>query len=143
MSFTNFDSARQALEESNMGWLQTFLGGESEDDGDGVADDPQAELDACEADIARLCEHVRLQSGLDGQQDSRMVMLEAENGELKLYLAAVIRMMIARGVATREEFARLVDVVDRSDGLEDGQFGGDIAQHRTWTGEEGGRAGGT
>lgn len=125
-----------------MGWLQAFLGGGGEGGGDGAADDSQADLDACEADIARLCEHFHLQSGLDGQQDSRMAMLEAENGELKLYLAAVIRLMIARGVATREEFARLVDVVDCSDGSEDGQFGGDIAQHRTWTGDEGDKPGG-
>lgn len=109
-----------------MGWLRRFLAG-------GV--DEESDLAACERDIVRLCEHVRLQPRIDGRQDTQTEILVAETGELKLYLAAVIRLLVAKGLVTRDEFARLVDVIDRSDGREDGQFGGDIAQRRTWTGE--------
>lgn len=109
-----------------MGWGKRMLL-------DDVAEHPN--LEASERDIARLCQHVRLQSRVDSDQDSRMEMLEAENSELKLYLAAIIRLLIAKGAMSRAEFARFVDIIDRSDGAEDGQFRGDIAQRDTWTGK--------
>jgi hypothetical protein len=62
--------------------------------------------------------------------------LEAEVRELKLYLAAVIRLLVARGVATQAEFARFGKIGDCSDGAKDGQFGGDIARREPWTGPQ-------
>ena len=108
-----------------MSWGRTVLGDVEQ----------PLDVEGCEQEIARLVDHVRCQSRVDSSQDTRMEMLEAENHELKLYLAAVIRLMMCKGVMTRSEFARLVDIVDRSDGVEDGQFRGDIAQQKTWTGK--------
>lgn len=111
-----------------MGWLQEFLQSE---DVDATADD----LAACEDDIAGLCQELRDHAQVDRAQNVRMDVLEAELAEMRLYLAAVIRLLVAKGQVTREDFARLVEVIDTSDGTSDGQFGGDIAQGRTWTGE--------
>ncbi len=52
--------------------------------------------------------------------------LARENAELKLYLAAVTRLLVAKGVVTPRELADIVDVIDRSDGKADGGFSGRI-----------------
>ena len=59
---------------------------------------------------------------------SRKNLLETvwENGELKLYLTALTRLLICKGTIEHEELARLVRVIDQSDGEEDGQFTGEV-----------------
>jgi len=110
-----------------MGWGRTLLLGDIGN---------RMDIGDVEQDVRQLCGRLRVQSRVDTDQDSRIDMLEAENCELKLYLAAVIRLLISSGAVDRDEFARFVDIIDRSDGAEDGQFRGDIAQQGTWTGSE-------
>jgi hypothetical protein len=112
-----------------MSWLHEFL--EREGEQEATADD----LAACEADIAGLCRQMHEQTHVDRAQNVRMDVLEAEVAEMRLYLATVIRLLMAKGQVTREDFARLVAVIDASDGAVDGQFDGDIARRQTWTGE--------
>ncbi|WP_415910226.1 hypothetical protein [Oleiharenicola sp. Vm1] len=52
--------------------------------------------------------------------------LARENAELKLYLAAVTRLLVAKGVISPRELADIVDAVDRSDGQADGGYSGRI-----------------
>ena len=52
--------------------------------------------------------------------------LARESAELKLYLAAVTRLLVAKGVVTPRELADIVDAIDRSDGKVDGGFSGKI-----------------
>lgn len=47
--------------------------------------------------------------------------LERAIGELALATKTVQRMMVAKGICTREEFAALMREVDREDGAEDGR----------------------
>ncbi len=47
--------------------------------------------------------------------------LERAVGELALATKTVQRMMVAKGVCTREEFAAMMREVDREDGSEDGR----------------------
>lgn len=47
--------------------------------------------------------------------------LERAVGELALATKTVQRMMVAKGVCTREEFAALMREIDREDGSEDGR----------------------
>jgi len=47
--------------------------------------------------------------------------LERAVGELALATKTVQRMMVAKGVCTREEFAAMMREVDREDGREDGR----------------------
>ena len=47
--------------------------------------------------------------------------LERAIGELALATKTVQRMMVAKGICTREEFAAMMREVDREDGVEDGR----------------------
>lgn len=53
--------------------------------------------------------------------------LSAENDQLKLYLAAIIRLLVAKGIATSQEMSEIVKMVDAEDGTADGRFSGTIA----------------
>ena len=52
--------------------------------------------------------------------------LEGEVDELRLYLAALVRLVVARGVITEEELRALVAAVDAEDGAADGRHGGKV-----------------
>ena len=100
-----------------MGWGRTlFLGdiGNRMDIGD------------CERDIVSLRQQLGHQTRADQSQDEQIRRLQQENGELKLYLASMIRLLISKNVFTQDEFARFVDVIDQSDGASDGQFSGGL-----------------
>jgi hypothetical protein len=56
----------------------------------------------------------------------RMDELAKENDELKLYVAALLRLLIAKQVATREEVRALVEAVDREDGARDQRYMGEL-----------------
>lgn len=47
--------------------------------------------------------------------------LERTIGELALATKTVQRMMVAKGICTREEFAAMMREIDREDGVEDGR----------------------
>lgn len=57
----------------------------------------------------------------------QIVDLQAENDELRLYLASVVRLLVSKGVVTQEELRDLVAAIDAEDGSADGRFAGDIA----------------
>ena len=71
-----------------------------------------------------------MSAGTDESQDRRLAALEAENGELKLYLAAVIRLLKTKGQISEQELRAIVDAVDASDGSADGQFHGEVDSPR-------------
>ena len=52
--------------------------------------------------------------------------LRNENDELKLYVAALVRILVSRNVMTAEEFKRFVEVIDAEDGSADGAFHGKV-----------------
>jgi hypothetical protein len=53
--------------------------------------------------------------------------LQAENDELRLYLAAIVRLLTAKGVVRPDEIKQMVDVIDTQDGARDGRYDGKIA----------------
>jgi hypothetical protein len=53
--------------------------------------------------------------------------LTRENAELKLYLTAITRLLVAKGVVTPRELADIVDAIDRSDGRADRGYSGKVA----------------
>jgi hypothetical protein len=57
--------------------------------------------------------------------------LQAENAELRLYLATVISLLISNNIVTREEFEKLSTLIDRMDGVADGRFDGRIGTDGT------------
>ena len=57
---------------------------------------------------------------------SRVTQLEIENGELRLYLAALVRYLGNQGLLRQDEFRILVGAVDSEDGNTDGGYTGPI-----------------
>ncbi|HLP26089.1 MAG TPA: hypothetical protein VK477_10445 [Acidobacteriota bacterium] len=61
-----------------------------------------------------------------GRAAQSVAELSRENAELKLYLAAITRLLLAKGVVTSQELAEIVNAIDRSDGRADGGYSGKV-----------------
>ena len=59
-------------------------------------------------------------------QIQKIEALIQDNAELKLYLASLIRLLMAKGTITQQELEAMVKSVDAEDGKEDGQLNTDI-----------------
>ena len=57
--------------------------------------------------------------------------LQAENAELRLYLATVICLLISNKIVSPEEFEKLSTLIDGMDGIVDGRFDGQIGTDGT------------
>jgi len=99
-----------------MGWLRYFFLGDF---------GQQLDLHQHEADIAKLKKQLDTQKGPVATKDA-LKALRRENDELKLYVVAMLRLLIAKKVATVEEIRALVDIIDREDGEADGRYEGEI-----------------
>jgi hypothetical protein len=102
----------------HMGWGRTLFFGDG--------DDCEC-VDDVERHIASLRKRQQLQTHVDRSQDDELRALHRENGELKLHLSALARLLVAKGLISREDLERLADAIDASDGQRDGQFTGDLA----------------
>jgi hypothetical protein len=95
-----------------MGWGRTFFLGDVGNRLD-IAD--------CEQDIKILKESL-IQMHDEGQsQDAELIGLRRENDQLKLYLAAMIRLLAAKGLLNKDEIQKMVDIIDAEDGAMDGK----------------------
>jgi hypothetical protein len=100
-----------------MGWGRYFLLGDL---------GQQLDLSDQREEIDRLRqEMLRSRSAGSGSTDE-LRRLHAENDELRLYLAAVIRVLISKRVVTQAEIRQIVDAIDAEDGTADGKFSGDL-----------------
>ncbi len=86
----------------------------------------QLDIHDTRAELAHLHDRLRATGQFDREVATRLDRLAAENAELKLYLAAVVRLLVAKGLVGADELKQIVDVIDRSDGCGDGQFTGNI-----------------
>jgi nitrogen fixation/metabolism regulation signal transduction histidine kinase len=95
-----------------MGWARTlFLG----DVGN------RLDIQDCEEDI-RILKASLMEMHTDSQsQDEELLKLRRESDQLKLYLAAVIRLLAARNVLTVEQLRKMVNIIDSEDGAMDGK----------------------
>lgn len=57
---------------------------------------------------------------------SSVVELQVENDQLKLYLAAVVRILMDKGLTTEADIRRLVQIIDAEDGSADDRRTGGI-----------------
>jgi len=97
-----------------MGWGRYLLLGDLGQQLD--LSDQKREMDTLRDELRRN----RMSSG----NTNDIGQLRAENDELRLYLAAVVRLLTSKGVVTREELKNIVAVVDAEDGRSDGRFTG-------------------
>ncbi|MEN8127388.1 MAG: hypothetical protein ABFR90_06240 [Planctomycetota bacterium] len=100
-----------------MGWGRTFLLG-------GVGN--RQGISDCEADVRVLKESL-MQIHQEGQSiDSELLTVQRENDHLKLYLAAITRLLVHKGLLEKEEIEKMVDIIDAEDGAMDGKARGDV-----------------
>lgn len=83
----------------------------------------QLDIGDIEREIAEMSDQLR---HVDQRTVETLTRLMRENGELKLHLAAVIRLLVAKGLVTPPELAALVDSIDRADGKVDGSYSGPL-----------------
>jgi hypothetical protein len=71
----------------------------------------------------------RLQSESRGSArgiEMRLDVLERQSDEMKLYLAAIVRYLAAKGQIDLHEFEKRVDEIDAEDGAADGRYKGPL-----------------
>ena len=85
----------------------------------------QMDIEEQRQEVERLREEIRRSRGEPGD-DPRVAALEGEVDELRLYLAALVRLVVARGVVTEGELRALVESVDAEDGAADGRHDGKV-----------------
>ena len=100
-----------------MGWGRTFLLGDVGN---------RLDISDCEADIRVLKESL-MEIHHEGQNiDSELLAVQRENDHLKLYLAAITRLLTSKGVLDKEEIEKMVDIIDAEDGAMDGKARGEV-----------------
>ena len=100
-----------------MGWGRTFLLGDIGN---------RLDIDDCEKDIRVLKESL-MEMHQEGQNiDSELMAVQRENDHLKLYLAAITRLLVGKGILAKEEIEKMVNIVDAEDGAMDDKARGDV-----------------
>jgi hypothetical protein len=100
-----------------MGWARTLLLGDIGN---------RLDIGDVEGDVAVLRQKIAGAYRNDATLDERLHELAAENAELKLYLAALIRLLISKGTISKQEIQSLVAAVDFEDGRTDGRCDGKV-----------------
>ncbi len=100
-----------------MGWGRTLLLGDIGNRLD-IAD--------CESEITAIKRDLHGKVDVDRSQDRELAELREDTDELKLYLAAVIRLLIRKGVLRREEISKFVELIDAEDGRVNGRMTRDL-----------------
>ena len=87
----------------------------------------QMDLGDLEQEIADLRDRLREGRARHAEADRELERLAADHDELKLYVAAILRALVSKGVVTRDELGDLVRSVDAEDGRPDNAYRGDLA----------------
>jgi hypothetical protein len=66
------------------------------------------------------------QGALPNSAADEISRLRDENNELKLYVAAVLRLLVSKGIASNEEIQSLVRAIDVVDGIPHGRYEGGV-----------------
>ena len=87
----------------------------------------QLDIEDQRREIQELRSKVRAESrGATADVELRLDILARQSDEMKLYMAALMRYLAAKGQIDLNEFATLVDEVDAEDGSSDGRFTGNV-----------------
>src|SRR5262245_41192532 len=100
-----------------MGWGRLFLLGDV---------GQQLDLRDQQDELETLRSNVSIERRMREGADEMIGRLRLENQEIKLYLAAVVRLLLAKQVVTIDEIRTIVDTLDRDDQKSDGTFSGPI-----------------
>jgi hypothetical protein len=103
-----------------MGWLKYMLLGDLGQQLD--INEQRAEMDSLRDELRRARAYA---PSSQPQGDTRR--LREEIDELRLYVAALTRLLISNNVVDKAELERVVNEIDASDGESDGKYDGEIA----------------
>ncbi len=107
-----------------MGWGRLLLLGNVGQQLD--LSDQKAEIDELRRELA-YNRHTSVADANElGTVERDIRMLQRENDELRLYLTAVIRLLVNKGAVTQDELIAIVNAVDSEDGLPDGRYSANI-----------------
>jgi hypothetical protein len=84
------------------------------------------DIEDTERDIARLKQDLVGSVQKDMSQDQKILLLVNENAQLKLYFAALVRLLTKNNTITKSDLEAIVAVIDAEDGRADGQFSGPV-----------------
>lgn len=82
----------------------------------------KAESEVLEENAVRIREWLQEQESIDVCQDARIAHLEKENAEIKMYLAAVIQLLVKKDLIGNHELISITRVIDGFDGETDGGY---------------------
>jgi len=100
-----------------MGWGRTLLLGDIGN---------RMDIEDTERDIKNLRERLTRSTKRDISKDKKIDILLNESAELKLYIAALVRLLTSKGTISSEELRKIVEAIDAEDGISDGKYSGDI-----------------
>jgi hypothetical protein len=100
-----------------MGWMRTLMLGDIGN---------RLDIGDCESSIDSVSRRLQENERMNLSQEARVRKIEAENDEAKLWLATIVRVLIAKNVITKDELMRLADAIDREDGSADGRREGPL-----------------
>jgi multidrug resistance efflux pump len=100
-----------------MGWLRTILLGDIGN---------RLDIEDSEREIEQLKSAARWSDRQSTASQERLDSVIAQNAELKLYLAATLRLLMEKGVVSREDIQVMINRVDQQDGKTDGKYSGPI-----------------
>jgi hypothetical protein len=86
-----------------MGWGRTLLLGDI---------GAQLNIDDVEAEVEQVRQHLEMQEDKYGSQDQAIVQLQRQNHELKIYIATLVRLLVAKNVVTNQELSKFVNLLD-------------------------------
>jgi len=86
-----------------MGWGRTLLLGDIGN---------RMDIGDCENDIRKLRAELHAHHSEDLTQDTQIGLLIRENAELKMYVAALIRLLMSKNVIRQDDFARFVEIIE-------------------------------
>ena len=84
------------------------------------------DIEDCEQDIRILKESLMEMSQEEHEVDAELHAVQMENNELKLYLAAIIRLLTSKGIVSKNDIQKMVEIIDAEDGAMDGKARGDV-----------------
>ena len=100
-----------------MGWARYLLLGDL---------GQQLDLADQRSELENLREELRRARRVSAAGTDDVARLQAENDELRLYLAALVRLLTTKGIVRPEEIRQVVDIIDAQDGTRDGRYEGGI-----------------
>jgi Tfp pilus assembly protein PilO len=87
----------------------------------------QLDIEDQRREMQELRSRLRAEAGRATQDfEVRLDKLERQSDEMKLYLAALVRYLAAKGQIDLREFEKLVDEIDAEDGAADGRYEGKL-----------------